>query len=38
MGVPFAPEEQIRQISATDQVCDKIKQCIREGVWEVASA
>lgn len=37
MGVPFAPEGQIRQISATDQVCDKIKQCIREGVWEVGT-
>lgn len=37
MELSFGSEEQIRQISAADQVCDKIKQCIREGIWEIGT-
>ena len=37
MDIPFEKGEQIRQISATDQVCEKIKQSIRSGTWRIGT-
>ena len=35
MDVPFDKNLQIKKISAADQVCDKIKQYVREGRWKI---
>lgn len=37
MELPFEDDSQIKQVSAVDQVCDKIKQYIREGRWEIGT-
>lgn len=37
MELPFEDDSQIKQVSAADQVCDKIKQYIREGRWEIGT-